>query len=109
MLKQFSVRNFKNFSDTIALDLRSGRYTLNKGNDNNGILKNAIIYGYNACGKSNLALALFDIVASVTDTWFGASKYLDYQNVHHQNTPAESSYCFMFGDDELVYSYQKAN
>ena len=45
MLKQFSVRNFKNFSDTIALDLRSGRYTFNKGNDHNGILKNAIIYG----------------------------------------------------------------
>lgn len=109
MLKQFSVRNFKNFSDTIALDLRSGRYTFNKGNDHNGILKNAIIYGYNACGKSNLALALFDIVASVTDKWFDASKYLNYQNVHHQNTPAEFSYCFMFGDNELVYSYQKAN
>lgn len=107
MLKHFSVKNFKNFADQIDFDLSAGRYTFNGWNVQNGILKNAIIYGYNACGKSNLALALFDIVATATNKQFDASKYLNYQNVFHQKAPAEYSYGFQFENDELVYSYQK--
>lgn len=40
-----------------------------------GIVKNAFVYGYNACGKSNLALAIFDIIGSLTDKHFESSYY----------------------------------
>jgi len=107
MLKQFMVSNFKNFEKPLVLDLTAGRYTFNKENVCNGVVKNAIIYGYNACGKSNLALAIFDIVGSLTDNHVACEHYRNYQNVCNPEKPAEFSYTFEFDSDTLVYSYKK--
>ena len=67
MLTKFSVENYKSFKDKITLDLtKSHDYDFNKEAINDkGIIKNAIIFGKNGCGKSNLAFALFDIVTTL--------------------------------------------
>ena len=67
MLRKFSVSNFKNFDKEITLDLSAGRYDFNTHCIKNKIVNTAVIFGYNASGKSNFALALFDIVSSITD------------------------------------------
>ena len=62
MLKKFRVKGFKNFKDEIEFDLTAGGYDFNQEAVKDGIVKNAVVYGPNGCGKSNLGRAIFDIV-----------------------------------------------
>ena len=107
MLARFCVSNFKNFSKELKFDLSSGRYAFNDFNVENRVVKTAIVYGYNASGKSNLALAVFDIVRMLTDNEFSISRYGNYKNILRQNELTSFSYTFLFGKDEVVYSYEK--
>ena len=53
-LKRFEVKNYKNFKDVFVINFSKIRdYTFNTECINNGLIKNAIIYGKNAVGKSN--------------------------------------------------------
>ena len=70
MLSYFSVTNFKNFKDEYVFDLSEVRdFQFNPEGVENGVVKKAIIYGYNGIGKSNLALAIFDVVLHVSDNF----------------------------------------
>ena len=68
MLKRFSVINFKNFrrKTEVILDHPSS-YEFNEEIIQNHCISKGIFYGINGCGKSNLALALFDIILHLTD------------------------------------------
>ena len=69
MLKLFEVMGFKNFENTIRLDFSDVRdYKFNDSCITNGLLSKIIVYGKNSVGKSNLGLALFDIVSHLTTT-----------------------------------------
>lgn len=69
MLTKFSVNNFKSFNDEFVVDLKnSNGYNFNKKSVNQGIVENAIVYGKNGIGKSNLGLAIFDIIDQGPDT-----------------------------------------
>ena len=71
MLTKFSVENYKSFNKKISIDLTRARdYDFNKTAIKNGIIKDAVIFGSNGCGKSNFSLALFDIVPTLTDKQF---------------------------------------
>lgn len=107
MLKKFSVSNFKNFSKKVVLDLTAGRYDFNSHCVTNKIVNTAIIYGHNACGKSNFALAIFDIVYSLTDYTNVPDKYKNYQNIFNKNAPAKFEYEFQFNNTSIVYEYEK--
>ena len=63
MLKRFEVKNFKGFKDDLVFDLEAREYEFNKNLVINGIVNKAIVYGKNGIGKSNLGIALFDIVS----------------------------------------------
>lgn len=81
MLRKFSVENFKGFRDKITLDIGSpSNYSFNSEIIENGCVTKGIIYGINSCGKSNLGLAIFDIIThsgSYTGTVYGEwRKYL---------------------------------
>ena len=67
MLKRFEVENFKGFKDRLVFDLQAREYEFNKNLISNGIVNKGIIYGKNGIGKSNLGIALFDIVLHLTD------------------------------------------
>lgn len=109
MLIQFRVKNFKNFKNQLSFDFNNiNHYEFSEDCIKNGIIKNALIYGINGCGKSNLAFAIFDIVAHLTDMEVNLSGYSDYTNADtDKNSIAEFCYIFKFGDSNLKYSYGK--
>lgn len=68
MLRKFAVTNYRGFEKRIELDLTAVRnYNFNTVCVRDGLLNVSLIVGTNACGKTNLGLALFDIVATLTD------------------------------------------
>lgn len=110
MLKRFSVKNFKAFEDKVTLDLSSiGNYEFNKECISNGICKTALLYGKNACGKSSLCFALFDIVEVLTDKYVCHDVYKPYKHILHQDAPTEFEYEFKFDTDEVFYKYSKSD
>lgn len=113
MLERFSVTNFKNFKDKITLNLKAANYNFNNEIvSNEKILNFAMIYGYNACGKSNFMLALFDIVYSLTDlnhTERGNQKNINYQNIYKKNELVTFEYKFNFNNNIVQYNYKKRN
>jgi AAA15 family ATPase/GTPase len=91
MLRKFKVSNFKSFEKDFELDLTQvNGYEFNKNAIHNGIVNHAIIYGQNGVGKSNLALAIFDIIGHLTDKERNEAAYKNYQNAY---CSAEETYC----------------
>lgn len=108
MLQKFSVKGFKNFSSKIELDLTSGNYTFNDEAVANNIVKTGVIYGENASGKSNLGLAIMDIITHLTDKEKKINEYKKhYLNLEESPDNAEFEYVFNFGGNIVKYKYQK--
>lgn len=107
MLKKFSVKNFKTFEQTIELDLTAGKYSFSDQAIKNGLIKNAVIYGENGAGKSNLNYAIMDITTHLTDFGKIDSHYRPYLNFNSDSNHAEFMYEFMFDSDLVTYKYKK--
>ena len=109
MLKKFSVENFKGFKDKITLDMGSpSNYAFNSDTIENGCITKGIIYGINSCGKSNLGLAIMDIIIHLTDKQKLLKNYDYYLNMSGRKSFAEFEYVFAFGEHEVVYRYRKS-
>ncbi len=111
MLTKFSVENYKSFKNKITLDLtKSHDYDFNKDAINDkGIIKNAIIFGKNGSGKSNLAFALFDIVSVLTANNVNI-RQLDkrsFLNFNSSKKFATFTYEFIYNNVVIVYEYRK--
>ena len=110
MLKRFEVNNFKGFKDTLVFDLSARDYAFNPGIVKSGFVNKAIIYGKNGVGKSSLGIALFDIVAHLTDKERMNKKYVqNYRSMDSGRVAVVFKYYFQFDDDEVVYEYVKFN
>lgn len=108
MLKKFSVENFKGFRDKITFDIGSpSNYNFNSEIIENGCVTKGIIYGINSSGKSNLGLAIFDIITHLTEKEKLLPSYDFYLNMSGRKLFAEFEYTFIFDDHELVYRYSK--
>lgn len=110
MLKRFEVENFKGFCGRLVFDLTARDYAFNAELVRDGIVKNMLIYGPNGIGKTNLGLALFDLVAHLTDKEPLDKKYLfEYKNLDAaEDAPVMFKYVFDFGEfGEIVYEYAK--
>jgi len=111
MLKKFEVQGFKNFNEKITLDFSDVRseFEFNEHCVKDGLVKSAMIYGRNGTGKSNLMLAIIDIVQHFTDSLMNANYYENYTNVASRDGMAEFRYVFQFGKDIVDYSYGKTS
>ena len=110
MLKKFEVENFKGFKDRLVFDLQAREYEFNKNLVVNGIVNKGIIYGKNGIGKSNLGIALFDIILHLTDKERFPLQYLsNYLSLDSEKKFAAFKYIFTFEDDEVIYEYKKQN
>lgn len=110
MLKRFSVENFKGFKDRITLDIGSpNNYSFNSEIIENGCVTKGIIYGINSCGKSNLGLAIFDIITYLTEKQKLLQSYDFYLNMSGRKSFAEFEYTFAFDDHEVLYRYSKTD
>lgn len=109
MLKRFSVGNFKNFEEIMTLDFsKHSNYEFNKDIIQEDCITKSIFYGINGSGKSNFALALFDIVLHLTDKEKLVDKYMPfYLNLKSKKKYAEFEYTFVFDGIELTYKYVK--
>ena len=108
MLKKFSVTNFKGFKERLTLDLSEPlNYEFNKDLIQNGCVSKGILYGINGSGKSNLGLALFDIILNLTDKEKTFNKYQPYINLDSKINFASFEYTFEFDGIEVNYSYKK--
>ena len=108
MLKKFSVENFKGFKDKITLDIGTpSNYSFNSEIIENGCITKGIIYGINSCGKSNLGLAIFDIITHLTEKQKLLESYDFYLNMSGRKSFAEFEYTFVFDGHEVVYKYSK--
>lgn len=110
MLKKFTVTNFKNFENTITFDLsHPANYEFNNEIIKNNCVTKGIIYGINGSGKSNLGLAIFDIVFHLTDKEKLYDKYLFYKNMDSSKTTVDFEYLFLFRGIEVLYRYRKVS
>ena len=108
MLQKFKVKGFKNFVSQIEFDLTAGNYSFNDSIVKNNILTTAVIYGDNASGKSNLGLAIMDIITHLTDNEKNINDYKKHF-LNLETTPeyAEFDYTFNFNDHIVKYNYCK--
>lgn len=108
MLKLFEVSGFKNFKDTITLDFSDIRdYKFNTQCISNNLIGKVIVYGKNSIGKSNLGLAMFDIVAHLSSKNVTPNLYDYYLNVASLDDYASFHYVFQFDQDIIDYHYRK--
>lgn len=109
MLKKFSVSNFKNFENKMILDFsKHSCYEFNSEIIQDNCVSKSIFYGINGSGKSNFALALFDIVLHLTDKEKLLDRYLPfYLNLESKKQQADFEYTFVFDGTELTYKYAK--
>ena len=110
MLRRFKVSNFKCFKEDFSFDLASAKaYTFNPECVKNGIVNNAIIYGYNGSGKSNLGWAIFDIIEHLTDKARWEFPYKHYINAETGDDTARFEYEFLIDEKVVKYTYSKTD
>ena len=110
MLCEFRVKNFKNFKEWFSFDLTETKnYDFNKECVDDGVVSKVMIYGPNACGKSNLGHAIFDLTTHLTDKKINQDIYSNYLNAESNNKLAEFAFTFKFDGIILEYKYGKEN
>ena len=108
MLKKFTVSNFKNFKTKTTFDLGNPlNYEFNQDVIINGCVTKAVVLGINGSGKSNLGLALFDIIFHLTDKEKLFIKYAPYLHMDSKVKIAEFEYEFAFDGIIVQYKYAK--
>ena len=111
MLAKFSVENYRSFNKKLIIDFENIRdYKYNLDCLTNGLLGKMLIYGKNASGKSNLGLALFDIVEVLTDKKNGMrfNDDLTFLNADSDKKVASFEYTFKKDDHYIIYTYEKS-
>lgn len=109
MLRKFRVSNFKGFGENFEFDFTNvNGYEFNKECVRNGIVNAALVYGHNGVGKSNLGLAIMDIVAHLTDKNVDESFYIPYLNISSSKKHATFYYEFSIEGSVVKYFYEKS-
>ncbi len=107
MLKRFEVQGYKNFKEKLVMDFSDIRdYQFNPQCIRNNLLNNAIIYGKNGVGKTNLGSAILDIKRSFVRNIRQEENFL---NADSNTDYAQFKYIFQFEEDEIQYEYKKKN
>lgn len=107
MLKEFTLRNYKNFRDEIKIDFGNvAGYQFSTDCISEGVIAKMLIYGRNATGKTNLGRAIMDIGSTI----FIGPRFVEngvFLNADSEEDSARFSYTFYFDDIELIYHYTR--
>ena len=109
MLLEFKTKNFKNFQKELHFKLcDAASYDYNTDVIKDGVVNTAMVYGRNGSGKTNLGLAIFDIILHLTDKEKSAAQYNVYKNLYADDEEGVIFYYkFRFGKHLLEYRYVK--
>lgn len=108
MLQKFKVKNYRCFRDELVWDFTNVKnYEFNEQFVRNGILKNAIVYGKNASGKTNLGRAILDVLCHLTDSKWDTRMNRYYKNLQSNEKIVSFEYVFNFDGSILTYYYEK--
>lgn len=116
MIQELKIKNFLSFKDEVTFSFEATKdtfaedYQVVKINDNTRLLRFAIVYGYNASGKSNL-LSVFDFLY---EFWFYQPKDMDVKtgNVPFKldqtsaNEPSRLELIFFVGKTKYWYQLE---
>lgn len=110
MLKKIDVANFKSFNEKVSFDLSSSNYEFNSFAVKNSVVSKALVYGENGSGKSNLGLAVFDIIKSITtkeaqDRLFSSN----YSCLKNKDKQVYFKYYFVFKTGKVEYEVVKSD
>ncbi|HJJ90146.1 MAG TPA: AAA family ATPase [Methanocorpusculum sp.] len=109
-LARFTVCGFRNFKKPVTIDFTAVHdYHFNTECVDEGLLAKLGIYGPNGSGKTNLGIALFDIVLLLSDK-FVANEIRsagNFLNLDKKTDSASFVYEFRKGMDTYVFSYNK--
>lgn len=109
MLTKFAVKNYRGFSRRIEWDLsHPNGYSFNTHAIKDGVVKNGIIYGPNGSGKTNLGLAIFDIVNHLTQKFKKPGYYNNFVYAGNPSALVDFEYTFRFNGLIVQYDYSKA-
>ena len=112
MLKRFAVENYRGFRDRVEMDLSKVRnYSFHSECIKGGLVNKCMILGRNGCGKTNFALALFDIVYVLTDFRSDVNRKdaSGFLNGDSDAPYATFLYVFNFGSSDVEYEYRKSS
>lgn len=108
MLTKFAVKNFRGFANRIEWDLsHPSSYEFNQFAVKSGVVKNGIVYGPNGSGKTNLSLAIFDIVNHISQKFKKIDYYKNFIYAGQPDGLVEFEYTFQFDNQSVQYSYAK--
>ena len=108
MLIEFKVRNYRNFRDELHFLLETGKnYEFNQEAVRNGVIKDSVVVGYNAAGKTNLGLAMMDLTLHLIDKRKYTDSNIFYSNLYNKDTIVSFVYKFKFDSQILEYTYEK--
>ncbi len=109
MLKKFSLTNFSSFDVEQTLDLTAGTTQSLKDHvvnfDAVNILKNCVIYGANASGKSNLIKAIDFAKRVITEGLDNTDTYKKYFRLKTESSNSPTKFSFELEVGEKFYSY----
>ncbi len=108
MIKQFIVENYKNFGAPLVIDFDTiGGYQFNKECLYENFIGKMLIYGRNGTGKTNLGYAIMDI--ALAPGLLIRNDNSNFLNADTENDFASFSYTFQFGNDTIIYKYEKTS
>jgi len=109
MITHFSVKNFRCFRDWSHFDLRTQkRYEFNPESIVGTTIKNAVLYGENGQGKTNIGLAMMDVIYHLSQKHISIYKSeSSFLNIYSGDSLAEFCLCFDFNGAEVIYEYGK--
>jgi AAA15 family ATPase/GTPase len=110
MLSKVIISNFRSFNKTFEFDLNSKKqYEFNDYAIKNNIINHSVVYGKNGCGKSNLGIAILDIVTNIAPDDLVRLSTLNenYINANSSDKTAHFEFEFLFDNDKVIYKYGK--
>ena len=108
MIKQFIVENYKNFGAPLVINFDTiGGYQFNKECLCEDSIGKMLVYGRNGTGKTNLGHAIVDIARP--SGFLIRNDKSNFLNADMEKEFASFSYTFQFGNDIIIYKYDKTS
>ncbi|EGR2468624.1 ATP-binding protein [Vibrio cholerae] len=109
MITKFAVKNFRGFQDWTIFNLTTDKkYEFNEGAISDNVVKHSMIYGENGEGKTNLGMAMLEIISHLSQRKVKYPTFnVSYLNADSDSELAEFQYEMILNGILVSYEYGK--